>query len=236
MNSAQQRLPVAGVGLAGTAGDGPRTLRDTIARTMTPSTADTGGDERALLLGLRSGDEGAYRRMVCEYGGRMLAVSRRFMRNEEDARDAVQDAFLQAFRGLPAFGGQSALGTWLHKIVVNACLMRLRRAKSRPEEPIEPLLPRFLNDGHPASPAVQWPEPCDRLAERSEVRDLVRASIGRLPERYRTVLLLRDIEEMDTAAAAAALGVTENAVKVRLHRARQALRELLDPALRKGFA
>ena len=193
-----------------------------------------GEDEEACLLAaLRAGDPRAYERLVCTHGGRMLAVSRRLLRCEEEARDALQDAFLQAFRALPRFAGQSALGTWLHRIVVNACLMRLRRRRARPEESIEPLLPTFLEDGHKEIPAVEWAEPCDRLLERREVREMVREAIDRLPETYRTVLMLRDIEEMSTAEVAQALGTTENAIKIRLHRARQALRELLDGRLRE---
>jgi RNA polymerase sigma-70 factor (ECF subfamily) len=190
-------------------------------------------EESLLLAGLRAGDQSAYERLVKHYGGRLLAVARRLLQSEEDAHDALQDAFLQAFRSLPRFEGHSALGTWLHRIAVNACLMRLRSRKSRPEEPIEPFLPQFAEDGHRLVPAVDWPEPCDRLLERREVREMVREAIDRLPESYRTVLLLRDIEELDTAEVAAALGITENAVKIRLHRARQALRELLDSRLRE---
>ncbi len=192
--------------------------------------------EEALLAALRAGEESAYERLVVEYGGRMLSVSRRFLRNEEDARDALQDAFVQAWKGLPRFQGHCALGTWLHRIVVNSSLMRLRSRKGHSEESIEPLLPQFLEDGHVLHPSVQWPESCDRLLERREVRELVRQAIDRLPDTYRVVLLMRDIEEMDTAEVAAALGITENAVKVRLHRARQALRELVDPSLREGVA
>lgn len=190
-------------------------------------------EESVLLAGLRSGNQDAYSHLVKRHGGRLLEVSRRLLRSEEDARDALQDAFLQAFRALPRFEGQSSLGTWLHRIAVNACLMRLRTRKARPEESIEPLLPRFAEDGHQQIPAVDWPEPCDRLLERREVREMVRQAIDRLPESYRTVLLLRDIEEMDTAEVARALEITENAVKIRLHRARQALRELLDANMRK---
>lgn len=193
-------------------------------------------EERALLAALRGGDDRAYERLVSEHGGRMLAVARRMLRNEEEARDALQEAFVLAFRGLPRFAGESRLGTWLHRIVVNAALMKLRRQRSRPEESIEELLPAFLEDGHAAHSYSDWPESADRLLEREEVRQRVRASIDRLPVTYRTVLLLRDIEELDTGEVANALGISPNAVKVRLHRARQALRELLDPHLRTGEA
>lgn len=200
------------------------------------ATVERGNEEQALLAALRGGDDRAYERLVNEHGGRMLAVARRMLRNDEEARDALQEAFLLAFRGLPRFAGQSRLGTWLHRIVVNASLMKLRSRRAHPEEPIEPLLPTFLDDGHSAVSYGDWPESADLLLERSEIRERVRASIDRLPDTYRTVLLLRDIEEMDTGEVATALGITPNAVKIRLHRARQALRELLDPHLHKGDA
>lgn len=184
-----------------------------------------------LLAALRAGDDAAYHTLVVSFGPRLLLVARRFFRSEEDARDALQDAFIQAFRALPRFEGHCRLGTWLHRILVNSALMKLRSQRARPEESIEPLLPRFGEDGHAADPAVDWQEPA-ALLERKDLRQRVRQAIDRLPENHRTVLLLRDIEELDTAETAAALGITENAVKVRLHRARQALRELLDPILR----
>ena len=194
--------------------------------------APPAGSENLLLRALREGEERAFETLVREHGARLLAVARRFLRNEEDARDALQDAFVSAYRSLDRFEANSRLSTWLHRIVVNACLMKLRTRRRRPEEAIEAFLPRFLEDGHQARPNAAWEGDVETLIARSEVRALVRASINRLPETYRTVLLLRDIEELDTAQTARLLGVTANAVKIRLHRARQALRELLDPALR----
>lgn len=193
-------------------------------------------DEQELLAKLRAGDDRAYERLVAEHGGRMLAVARRMLRNEEEARDAVQEAFLLAFRGLARFEGQSRLGTWLHRIVVNAALMKMRHRRSRPEESIEPLLPTFHADGHSTIEFGQWQELPDERLLRGELAELVRSSIDRLPESHRTVLLLRDVEELDTAEAAELLGVSANAVKIRLHRARQALRTMLDPALKRGRA
>jgi RNA polymerase sigma-70 factor (ECF subfamily) len=159
-------------------------------------------------------------------------VARRILTIEEDARDAVQDAFISAFRSLDRFEGQARLSTWLHRIVVNTALMKLRRRKRKPEEPLEPLLPAYKDDGHQAIEPVEWSEPVDVALERDEVRAYVRAQVDRLPENYRTVLLLRDIEELTTPEAAAALGISENAVKIRLHRARQALRTLIDQRFR----
>ncbi len=197
------------------------------------STAGTTMDEGTLLTRLRAGDERAYEALVRANGTRLLAVARRILGNEEDARDAVQDAFTAAYRNLDRFEGGSRLSTWLHRIVVNAALMKLRTRKRKPEQPLDPLLPGFADDGHHADQFSTWEEPIDVTLERAETRDLVRRQIDNLPDKYRIVLLLRDIEGLSTDEAAAALGTTANAVKIRLHRARQALRALLDPHFRE---
>ncbi len=189
--------------------------------------------DRALLERLRAGEEGAYEELVRTHGGRLLAVARRFLRNEEDARDAVQDAFASAFRSIDGFEGQAQLSTWLHRIVVNASLMRLRRARRKPEESIEDLLPGFLENGHLERPPSPWRREDLDPAERAELRELVLDKIQQLPEGYRNVLMLRDVEDLDTEESAQALGISPGAVKTRLHRARQALRELLEPHLRE---
>jgi RNA polymerase sigma-70 factor (ECF subfamily) len=157
------------------------------------------------------------------------------LRHEEEAADAVQEAFLSAYRALDRFDQASRLSTWLHRIVINACLMRLRSRRRRPEEPIEDLLPRFQADGHQVDhPTPEWEGSAEVLLARSQTRAIVREAIDRLPDSYRTVLLLRDIEELTTEEAARSLGVSENAVKVRLHRARLALRGLLEPHCRRA--
>jgi RNA polymerase sigma-70 factor (ECF subfamily) len=163
----------------------------------------------------------------------MLAVARRFFRNEDDARDAVQDAFLSAFRALDRFEGACRLSTWLHRIVVNACLMKLRARRRKPEQAIDDLLPTFKVDGHHTATFVDWSPTIHEVLEREETRALVRECIGQLPETYRTALLARDIEGMELEDIAAMLNVTPNAVKIRVHRARQALRSLVDPHFRQ---
>lgn len=185
-------------------------------------------DETALLAGLRAGSNDAYETLVRSTGTRLLAVARRIVGSEEDARDVLQDAYASAFKAIGRFEGNAKLSTWLHRIVVNMALMKLRSRKRKPEEPIDALLPAFQENGHQATAAVEWSDGADVALERTETREFVRAQIDTLPETYRTVLLLRDIEEMSTADVAAMLGTTENAVKIRLHRARQALRALLD--------
>ena len=193
-------------------------------------------DDDLLVQRLRKGDGAAFEFLVRREMPRLIAVARRLLRNEEDARDAVQDGFVSAFRSLDGFGGRSQLSTWLHRITVNAALMKLRTRRRKPEESIEDLLPGFLEDGHHARHPREWRDTGEALLSCQEDRAFVRAAIDRLPESYRTVLLLRDIEELDTTEVAQVLGVSENVVKVRLHRARQALRTLLAARFEKGTA
>lgn len=197
--------------------------------------AGAAGDEAELLARVRAGSAPAAEELVHRHAGPMLAVARRFFRNEQDAADAVQDALLQAFRSLDRFAGESKLSTWLHRITVNACLMKLRAKRSRPEIAIDSLLPDFDGTGHHRERVSRWPNP-EEVLDQAERIALVRRCIEQLPENYRVVLLLRDIEELDTLETAERLDLTESAVKVRLHRARQALRTLLDRELRGGTA
>jgi RNA polymerase sigma-70 factor (ECF subfamily) len=187
--------------------------------------------EAALIPRLRAGDDAAFEIMVRRHGAAMLAVARRMLRNEDDARDVVQDAFLQAFRAIDGFREDARLSTWLHRIVVNAALMRLRGASRRPEDLLPDALPHFDETGHHATPVLPLPDAAGDLLERAETRALVRGCVARLPEAYRAIIVLRDFEELSTAETATALGISENAAKIRLHRARQALATMLRTAL-----
>jgi RNA polymerase sigma-70 factor (ECF subfamily) len=178
-----------------------------------------------LVARLQAGDPDAYETVVRIHGGRLLSVARRFLPNNEDAQDAVQEAFIKAFRAIGTFEERAQLHTWLHRILVNTALMKIRSRKRRPEESIDDLLPTFQADGHQTTESRDW---SDAIFERKETAAMVRRAIAQLPDHYRVVLTLRDIEERDTMETAAALGTTTTVVKVRLHRARQALRTLLD--------
>lgn len=109
-------------------------------------------DEAAMLARLRAKDEAAFDELVDAAAGRMLSVARKMMSTEADAEDAVQDAFLSAFKSLDRFDGRSKLTTWLHQITVNACLMKLRSKRRRPEKSMDALLPEFVADGHQKEP------------------------------------------------------------------------------------
>jgi len=205
-----------------------------MARPPTHPTRGAFEDEAELIAALQRGDAVAFEQLVRENTGRMLSVGRRYLRNEDDAQEAVQEAFLSAFKAIERFEGGSLLSTWLHRIVVNACLMKLRTRRRKPEESIEDQLPGFLEDGHLTEPTPGWRARADDLLESGESRKLVRERIEALPEGHRTVLLLRDIEGYDTEQAAKELGISPGAVKTRLHRARLALREQLEPHFRRS--
>jgi RNA polymerase sigma-70 factor (ECF subfamily) len=192
--------------------------------------------EEALVSRLKQGDEVAFVEVMRAYAPRLLAVARRYLGSEEDAQDALQDALLSAFRAIGRFESEARLSTWLHRITINASLMKLRSRKRSAERPIEELLPRFLSDGHRAQADGRWTMTIDTAVQSREACDVVRSCIDRLPETYRTILLLRDIDERSTEETAALLGIDPGAVKTRLHRARQALRTLLDPYMRGGDA
>jgi RNA polymerase sigma-70 factor (ECF subfamily) len=191
-------------------------------------------DDADLLARLRAGQAEAFEALVRRHGGRLLAVVRRVVVNEEDAHDVLQDTFLCAFRALNDFDGRSQLGSWLHRIAVNCALQKLRTCRRKPLRSIDELLPTFLDDGHRSQPEGPWPETGESALVREETRAAVKRAIDELPDDFRAVLVLRDIEGLDTAEAAHSLGVSAAVVKTRLHRARQALRTLLDPHVRGG--
>lgn len=199
----------------------------------TETTSQPTDQEQELLAGLRARDESAFARFEALYAGQVYGVARRMLHDDADAQDASQEAFLGAYKSLGSFDGRSRLSTWLTRITINKCLMKLRSRRRSREVAIEALLPTFKEDGHPTRWTSQWRD--DRDDDDNDRRGtLVRAMIDELPEHYRVVLILRDVQGLSTEETAESLGDTVNAVKVRLHRARQALRTLLDPHLRVG--
>lgn len=170
--------------------------------------------------------------MVRDNIGWMLTLAERLLRDRALAEDVVQDAFMRAFRGLANFEGRSTLQTWLHRITVNASLSKLRQMKRLAEQPIDEHLPEF--DQLDCRIEVPWTHlaSVDDIMESEDLRRQVYDTIGELPDNYRVILQLRDIEEYDTAEVAELLQISVSNVKVRLHRARSALKKLLEPVLR----
>jgi RNA polymerase sigma-70 factor, ECF subfamily len=208
-----------------------RAARGTSRRTPAAPPPPPDDPEAALLARLRAGDDRAYEELVRAASPRLLATLRRMLRSDDDARDALQETFLAAFRALPRFEGQSKLSTWLHRIAVNSALMKLRSKRRRPEDSIEELLPRFAEDGHFTADTASSGKLLDEEVDEAQRRAAVRRCIDELPEAQRTVIVLRDVEGLSTEETAQQLGISADATKMRLHRARQALRTLLERAL-----
>jgi len=171
-------------------------------------------------------------RLVRDNIGWMLALAQRMLGDRAIAEDIVQDAFIAAFRGLPTFEGRSSVKTWLHRITVNASLMKLRQLKRLGEQSIDEYLPEF--DQYDCRIEAPWSNlaRAEDILENEQLRVLVSEKIATLPDAYRIVLQLRDIEGYDTGEVAELIGISASNVKVRLHRARAALKKLLEPILR----
>jgi RNA polymerase sigma-70 factor (ECF subfamily) len=195
---------------------------------MDVSGADPG--DETLAARAAGGDEAAFEEIVTRYQGRVFRLARRLTGSEDDAADVLQETFLQVYRGLAGFRGESRFGTWLYRVATNAALM-LRRARSRrPTESLEAFLPRFDAAGvHAATPAdLQVAAQADLLIDRQVLAQKALAGIERLPDLYREAFVLRDLEEMTTEEVARILDLEPAAVRQRVHRARLMLRGYLS--------
>jgi RNA polymerase sigma-70 factor (ECF subfamily) len=183
---------------------------------------------------LHDRDLTACEQLIRIHGGRLLATTRRFLRDEDEAWDALRDTFLLAFRIFPTLEEDVPLSISLHRLAINAALMKLSTCRRQPEQLIDELLPTFLEDGRRANPGLAWKKPLETALQHREARVFVRECIDQLPESYRIVLLLRDIEGINIKETAELLDISPNVVEIRLHHARQALRKLLDPYFCEG--
>ncbi len=184
-------------------------------------------DEASLVEALKRGDPEACACMIKQYAPRVYAIAIRMLNDPDDAEEVLQETFISACKNIQKFEERSALGTWLHRIATNAALMHLRKRKHREvslDEPIE------TQGGEDVYREVQdWTFSPDDHAMNSEIRDILEKAIAELPETLRTVFILREIEGYSTEETAQILGISVSAAKVRLHRARLRLRQLLTP-------
>jgi RNA polymerase sigma-70 factor, ECF subfamily len=163
----------------------------------------------------------AFEQLVAEYGDRVFGIALRVTGSPADAEEVMQEAFLQAFRSWSTFRGEAAPTTWLYRIAVNAALMRVR---ARPAV-------ELLSEREEGVEVADWSADAADSVLRGELREQIEAGITRLPEELRVTLILRDVEGLSTAETAAALELSEPAVKSRLHRARALLRSYLGDLL-----
>jgi RNA polymerase sigma-70 factor, ECF subfamily len=186
------------------------------------------GEDYELVGQLKAGDERAFETMVHRYTNQMLATAHRLLGSKHDAQDAVQQAFISVFKAIRGFNEEARLSTWLHKIVVNAALAQLRsRHRIVPDLLLEHLRTESDALDQQAGGSSWVSHGSEQAMAAQETREMVRTCIDQLPESYRSVLFLRDIRELDTAEVAERLAISPNAIKIRLHRARQILKNLV---------
>jgi len=183
--------------------------------------------ETELVEQAKGGDFDSFAALVTGSEGKIYAHLLRLMGNAEDARDLLQETYLSAYRHLASFKGDSAFGTWAYRIATNLALMRLRRKNPETVNLDEIRLP--THQEIQSRSISDWAIDPKEAVLRKEVRSQLDRAIRSLPPLYRAVVTLRDVEGLSTAETAAALDISEGAVKTRLHRARLFLREALSP-------
>jgi RNA polymerase sigma-70 factor, ECF subfamily len=164
-----------------------------------------------------------------DYAPRVYNLARRMLGNDADAEDVTQDVLLQVLRKLDTFRGQSAFPTWLHRVTVNAALAHRRKRAVREEGRLNDPLDTFPSNGYHAAPVRRWTVPPDQEALDHETHQLIERAIAQLPEAYRDVYVLADVEGLSNADIGEMLGLSVAAVKSRLHRARLQMRNALAP-------
>lgn len=175
--------------------------------------------DEEVVARVRAGDTPLFELIMRRHNQRLFRVARSILRDAAEAEDVLQDTYLRAFTRLDQFRGEARFSTWLTRIAVHEALHRRRRASRLTD--LEDVAGRLESaDAGPETGAFQ-----------GELRQLLEASIDRIPVHYRTVFVLRDVEGLSTAVTAACLSIPEETVKTRLHRARRQLREQLDPTL-----
>ena len=181
-----------------------------------------------LLSALRRRDATAAERLVSAFGDRAYRLTIGITGNQQDAEEAVQDAFWSVIHRIDTFRGDAALGSWIYRIAANAANHKRRRvARRRREVPLEEALPIFRDDGRHADHIVDWSAALDDLVMQRELRDVLDSALKELPDHYRAVVVLHDVEALSMAEVADCLGIGVPAAKSRAHRARLFLRERL---------
>ena len=200
---------------------------------MSTSTVSSGFDETALVARAKAGDIAAFSELVKQYDRRVFRMAKQITQNDEDAEDVLQETFLKAYSHLDDFQGNSRFYTWLVRIAVNEALMKLRKRRSDRTVPLDD--PIDTGEDELVREVAVWDENPEERYSRDELGQILDEAIQSLKPAYRTVFVLRDIEELSIEETAEALNLSISAVKSRLLRARLQLREKLTRQFkRKG--
>lgn len=188
----------------------------------------TGRTDRDLFSAAKSGDYQAFEEIVRRYHDKVYRLAFGMMKSDAEAEEVVQDTFLNVFRHLDSFRADAAPGSWLYRIAANSALMRLRTKRRKPLLSIEDMPPGVDGDARSIWPMGLWGETPDDKLLTKELLARIQDAIARLPEKYRLVLLMRDVEGLDNAEVADTLGLTLPTVKARLHRSRLFVRDEIE--------
>jgi RNA polymerase sigma-70 factor (ECF subfamily) len=190
---------------------------------------DSVQDDRELMARAQAGDMSAFEALVSRHEDKVYGLALRMTRSEADAAEITQDTFLSAYQHLSEFRGEAAFGSWVHRIAANNALMRLRRQKVLDIVSDEITGPEFTERGSLAEPPESdWSKRADDKVLDDELGRAISAATDALPEGYREVFLLKDVEGLSYEEISEMVGISIPAVKSRLHRARLALREAID--------
>ena len=192
-------------------------------------------EEHGLLKDAAAGDAGALEALMSRYGSRVYRLAYGITRSSADAEEIAQDVFLQLVRKGAEFEGRAAVASWIYRVTTNVALNKRRGKRREMETSLEDCLPAYEADGHRAGAraflVADWSTRPDAELLSGEARRTLEEAIDLLPEHYRAVLILRDVEELSNEEVAASVRDSVAAVKTRLHRARMALREILTRRL-----
>jgi RNA polymerase sigma-70 factor (ECF subfamily) len=190
--------------------------------------------EAALIARIGLGETELFYDLIRPYEKRVFVIAFTILRNEADAEDAAQEAFLKAFKSLAQFRSESRFSTWLIQVAINEARLRLRRSHLQIMRPIED----HENEDGTYTPRdfTDWREIPSEVLERKEIREMLIEALGSLAAKYREVFVLRDVEHMSIEETARALGISAGSVKTRLSRARLMLRDLLSPGIDRVWA
>lgn len=180
-----------------------------------------------LVEALKRNEASAFEQLIAEHGAMLYRVALRLMGQREEAEDILQESLLKVHQNIHAFDGRAALTTWLYRIVVNTALMRLRAQTRAPEESLDIAGPLFTEEGEHAQEVAEWALPPEQVLLRQEALGMLQQGIERLPDLYRAVYVLAEIESLPYREIAAILELSVGTVKTRLHRARLFLRAIL---------
>lgn len=188
-------------------------------------------NEVELIKGLSEGCQDSYKRLVEQYWNELNFLANRLLADETSAKDCVQEAFIKAITKINSFKGLGTFKAWLHQIVVNEALTELRKQSIRKEESLDEFMLDFDDTGHYVESYQGQLIDIDTLLKSIEVKQEIEKSIDKLPDNFRVILILRDYEGYSTKEVAEKMSMTEQNVKVRLHRARLAMRNLLHSTI-----